>query len=1712
MVHVGGEVPASTETTAMTGVSRSRPSDLRVLVLGPLAVEAGARTLHVGGSHRRRLLALLATRPGRMASIESIVDALWGDGPPPSAAKTVQSHVVRLRRSLGDLGGSIETVSGGYLLAVEAEAIDATRVERLVAEGRELLQSRTPGAAAERFQAALNQWRGPAYVEFRDAEFAAAEGVRLDELHLATKEDLAEAWVAVRSTATAISSLEGLVRNEPGRERSWGLLMRALYAAGRQHDALGAFQRARQVLGESYGLAPGPDLRAIERQILEQDPSLDPTTGRAALAATLRNWKPLIGRASEVAALETAWTMAREGTGQLRILSGPVDAGRTRLAADLAGRAVEQGGDVEYVRAADGLDSLVAKSSGSAPSTGETVDGILDRCRLTPMIVIVDDVEWAPGAAVTTIEALAAAIDHVPLLLLLIVDPSGGGPAVAAITRLDPESARTLVLGPMPDDDIAALVEADGVDDDGVSVVVASAGGRPGVARREAAAWAERTASFRLRAATTSSSRALAMAHEAQHSVLDEVVELVAARARHDEMRAATWTGRQPYRALASYGPQDADVFVGRERLVAELATRVLERRLVVVTGASGSGKSSLVRAGLIPLARSGRLPGDVAWRTHVIVPGRDPVAALDAIQEIDAEGPRLLVVDQFEEAFAAPAAVMEAFVARLLDLAGDPAMDVHVVVVVRADEYVALTGVPGLSDAAQDSQLLVGPPTVAELRRIVEEPARRTGVSVEPALVDLVTHDVGGYDAALPLVSAALAELWEHRRGVELSAEQYVQIGGIATAVERLGEEALARAGDADVDVHRVMLLLAEVTDEGLWIRRRLPIDQVPDDLSGAVDALVAARLVVRTETSVEVVHEVVFRSWPRLASWLAEAHDDLVRERELTVAARAWEAEGRSDDNVYRGARLEAAMEWMARHGPPASPLAGPFLDAGRRWAQRELDESRERLGREVRARQRLTRALAAASLLLVLAIAAGVLALRQVDRADTAAAAAEREAARADGAAFDARRAATLAEEAALSADAERLGASAGLEDELDTSLLLAAQAFSMADTPSTRGALLRSVQRSPQAVGMIRSDGARFLALELSPDGSRLAVNENEGGTALYDVASGDRIGHFPTANVGGLAWSPDGTAFVTADISPDVDPSSGAGGLLVDAVLVDATSLTERARYTGRTGPVSDFAFSPDGGVLVAAPSADFDDPSPGELTVWDVARPGPPTGSIVLSDGTQGFDDPISFDATGTHVAVSVRGATVLIDILTGERIGSYAGSRGLLSPDGTVLAVDAGDQFFPLALELVDVETGARRALQGAHTARIVGRVFSRDGTMLATAGDDRTVRIWDTATGAELHSLSGHTGRVLGAAFSPDGATLYSTGLDRSIITWDLAGRRTIGSVVVEPTAQLHSEQLVVTDDASTTVRVPVGGDTLDVIDLAAGTAASIETGHRMVSSLVAGEGAIVYTSGEDGAVRRWDVSDATLTAERPASDSDGGGLTPLVPAPDGSVLYAQSRDGTLLTLDPETLRSIGPGLGTVPAILTAAVSPDGGRIAMSTFNPPAVALLDLASGVQRSTRVPGEVVALTFSPDGSMLFAGDVDGRTLRIGTEEVTVVGDPVTRHDGVVVNIAVAHDGERFASGGTDGKVGLWEAATGRYVGTVQPGAPNRAVQSRWLSDGHTLLVMYEDGSVFDFDTRPASWFRHACATASRRLSEQEWTELLPARPYDPACD
>jgi DNA-binding SARP family transcriptional activator/WD40 repeat protein len=1386
-------------------VSDRVPPGVRVSLLGPMQVELGPQPLHVAGPQRRRLLAVLACRAGRVVPVEALIDAMWGDDPPPTAAKTLQSHVVRLRQSLAGAGEAIETGPGGYRLAVEPDAVDVARFESLADQGASELRNGHAATAERLLEAADALWRGPALMEFADDDFALGDRARLEERRLVAHEDLAEARLT-SSPAAVVADMERSVAVTPARERSWALLMRGLYASGRQREALAAFQRARNVLGEEFGLEPGPELRELEQRIIAQDPTLT-VARRASPPAPLRAESPLVGRDDEVAWLRSAWTRAAAGVGQVRVIRGANGSGRTRLIAEVATTAYEDGASVEYVSGATGLHAL-----GAAAAPGAVVDEIASRCREAPLLLVVDDVQWTPPASIDAIRAVTLAAERLSLMLV-IIGHDGEGPGIDLVRELDRTCASTLHLAGLPDRAIAEILLRDGIETEAIDAVVALADGLPGLARREAAAWAERAAAERLSAAAAVSVGAQSAAAVAGASVRDEVTRLVESRGRRAALAASDLAGRQPYRSLTPYEPADADLFVGRERLVAELTARAIDRRLVAVIGPSGSGKSSIGRAGLLPLVRSGRLPGGVAWRAEVIVPGDDPLAAIDAATVHDDPGPRLLVIDQFEEVLAT--GQIDAVAARLLDLLFDPALDSRVVVVIRADQLGAIASSRAMAEMFEDAQMLIGPPSTEELRRIVIEPARRTGCTVEPELVSMVIGDVAGHEAALPLVSAAMAEVWAQREDATLTAATYIEIGGLAAAVERLGDRALAAVGPAGhARLRDVMLRLVDVADDGAWVRRRVDTSDLPRESTPALDALVGARLVAVADGQVDVVHEVVFRAWPQMVEWLEEARADLVLERDLRASARAWDAQCRSDDDVLRGARLHAAADWSARADHPTAVVT-QYIAASRDAAERDELALRYQLRKEQRGRRRLRSALAVASVLLLVAVSGGVLAVRtsrqaerERDRADVAATEAGAAAEEADRSAQQAAAAADVAEARRAEADelrvvAEQQEADAQLaslvlesgtnrDRNLALALLLAVEAHATADSAATRGALLDALTHNmtpgPARPGAccltfdlprVKSSFAGFIsgpdrmttAITLSADGGRIAtvgVAEDEvgGEVFVFDSERRELVARLPTSETtAGISMAPDGSQLLIAD--GEVTAYSIETGEL--ATVDPATLDGEVAR---------DAFFTRDGGQFVVKSFAD-DSPTANlrlfdaaTLTPVDVELPGSPVGLAGLaSDGTlaiagaaetAGATTPVTFWDIATNTSVR----TVELEVADGGL------SQFVFSADMRWLA---GSEFQGRVF-VWDLEDG--RLVGDPSTRPQSTRPIAFDPaepSILVVGSADASVTMHDVASGQQIGDpLRGQPGGSRTLGFSGDGRLLATTSDDGTIGLW--------------------------------------------------------------------------------------------------------------------------------------------------------------------------------------------------------------------------------------------------------------------------------------------------------------------------------------------------
>lgn len=586
-----------------------------------------------------------------------------------------------------------------------------------------------------------------------------------------------------------------------------------------------------------------------------------------------------------------------------------------------------------------------------------------------------------------------------------------------------------------------------------------------------------------------------------------------------------------PYRGLRAFAEADAGAFHGRTGLVDELVTAVNASRFVTVVGASGSGKSSAVRAGLLPRLRRGGVDGSGSWFITTMTPGSHPFEQLEAaLFKIAAKAPDnlleqlhsgdrgltrvlkqvlpseestlLLVLDQFEELFTlANTEQRDQFLTAVATAVGDEASQLRVVATVRADFYDGPLSHPAVSDLVHSASIAVTPMNQVELTEAITLPAQAVGVTIEPALVTRMITDVHGAPGSLPLLQHALNQLFDGRDGSLISEESYIELGGItgalATQAEGLYSDLSPEGQAAARRLFGRLVNLGEGTEN---TRRRVDqTDLAQDDPTQQVlETYGRARLLsfdrnpqTRTPT-VEVTHEALIREWPRLRTWITEDRDELRALSHLATATQAWEQRGRNRDDLYRGNRLEAALSLSTSHAD-LSPLETEFIRASDEDAESEQQ-------RQVRSNRRLRRSLASAAVLLLLAAVAGVLALRSSREADRNTAAAEAEAKRAEGLADVARADKREAQIDRLISTSREL-----IVQDRQLAVQLAIEGQRLADDSDSLSTLLTSLTSAPAPLAAHRApDSVEVRAL--SADGSTAAFVD-DGELVVRAVATG-----------------------------------------------------------------------------------------------------------------------------------------------------------------------------------------------------------------------------------------------------------------------------------------------------------------------------------------------------------------------------------------------------------------------------------------------------------------------------------------------------------------------------------------------------------------------------------------------------------------------------
>ena len=1635
-------------------------------ILGPLEVHSERGAVGLEGLKPRAVLAVLLLHANEPVSADRLAVALWGQDAPVGAVKTVQVHISRLRKALGD-PDAVTTTPAGYRLRVRPGELDAERFARGVAEGRRALEAGDPERAGVVLREALELWRGQPLAELEFEPFAQAEIARLEEQRLAALEARVEADLGAGRHAALVSELRQMLAEHPTRERLAAQLMLALYRSGRQAEALEVYREARGVLVDEAGIEPGPELQRLHEAVLDQDPSLDLQAPVSDLPRELDagSAPPLVGRDVELARLREHWEAARIGEGRLVTVFGAEGIGTTRLAAELAGEVQRAGGVVRHL-AGRGPPAAVLAALGEL------------REMTRPTLVVLDDADRAGGGVSAALGALALA--GVPVLVLVT--------GCEALTGVAADDA--LLLAPLGAEAVRAVAAAADVP---AEWLLDASGGVPRRVHEMVSRWARREAARRVELAAGRTAAGRAELRSMESELAGGVIELQAAQDRAESGDEDDAPVRCPFKGLASFEVVDAAYFFGRERLVAELVARLVGASLLGVVGPSGSGKSSVVRAGLLPALAGGVLPGSAELAQVVMRPGEHPSRELANVTAgIGRDRRVLLAVDQFEETFTACRDEHErrAFVAELVAAQEGARI---VVLAIRADYYGRCAAYPELSRLLAAHHVLVSAMRRDELRRAVERPAARVGLHVEPALTDALVADVEHEAGALPMLSTALLELWQRRDGRRLRLATYEDTGGVRGAVARHAEDAFAHLDPTQQNVARsVLLRLATAGAGGAIERRRVPLDELEtddEDVAKVVALLTDERLLTVSAGAVELAHEALLREWPRLRGWLEQDAEGHRLHRHLADAAREWNDGGRDAGDLYRGARLAAAREWRARHEAELNHNERAYLDAGVSAEQGELHAAR--------ARRRRTVTLGIAVLVVITGIST-ILAVRGIQRAR-----------------FEQRAGASrsLATQAV-----------AHLEDNLALAALLGLEAYRREPTVEARSAVLSVVPalRAYRRLGRPLEHGDGLNGVAISPDGHTLASGADNGTVSLWDVATRQRLGRpltGHTATVNDVAFSPDGRLLASA--SDDTT-----------ARLWDVATRRPAGRPLGSHAELlTSVEFSPDGKTLVTGGSGV--DIKRITLRLWDVAtrRPlGRPLSNptATLNDLEQSIV--ASFSPDGQLLASVAQDHMVrLWDVATQRPVGALSARTTRVrtiafSPDGKTLA-SAGDDGTVL-LWNVRARRLRGRPLEG-HEGPVRSLTFDADGATLASGGDDATLRLWSVADGRSLGALVSDTdlpadpagiGRVaaiLSVAFSPQGGVLASAGEQGSVQLWDARSRpplgrplqghrdwvRSIAFVSGDTLASSGIDQTVRLWDARTQQQ---RGRPLRSTGYFLGIAASPD-------------GRTLAGAGGDGTLQIWDVRSQRRLG-RPLG-GHAGTVKGVAFSADGEQIATGGADGTVRLWDADSRRPIGSPLDAHAGAVNGVAFRQDGEILAAAGQDGTVRLWDV--GDRRPLDRPlrghtGFVNAVAFSPDGDVLASAGRDGALWLWDVEARQPLGPPLTGHTDVVSAVTFSPDGRTLASASADHTVRLWDVSTRRALGRPLEGHTGWVSAVAFSPRGDQLASAGEDEAVRLWD--PILWSndtraleRRLCGSIQRSLTRTEWAQFVPDQPYHQTC-
>ena len=1720
-------------TTVHGSSENARLGAVEYRVLGPVSAFLEAKPRQLGGKRQRMVLAILLSRPNQFVSQDSLIDAVWAGEPPDAAKQTLHAYVSTLRKQLD---GGIEREGDGYIVRVENGQLDSLRFQELVDRGRGVIES-SPLEASSLLREGLALWQGPAFGDLNGEPALVSEVVRLEEARLTAIEYRVDADLRSGNHQTVVQELEALTREHPFRERLEGFLMLALYRSGRQADALRSYRRAQLFLADELGIDPSPGLQVLEEQILQQSPELDwsEQTHIAPMARGSARGYELREKVDE----------NRYGV-FYRGFQGSV--GREVMVLSLM---EEFSSDPEFVRRFESELGAVSQ---------------LEHPHLLPIYDFWRDPDGA--FLVTTYlrgESLRDSISHEPWNLSSVL------PLMDHVSSALGFAHRNGFTHGLLD------IDSIGLDDDGnayiidlgLSSLVRTQGDRSALPDVEGLArivFSSLTGVHNPRGGRISEVRS-------DLAVLDPVFQRAfnpdpASRYQKVEdfrraFRQAAGADivppsegisgdqrRNPYKGLRAFQESDATDFHGRDALVEDLIEILASGRILAVVGPSGSGKSSLVRAGLLSALRNNAIEGSGSWLITEMFPGTHPFEELEAAilrvavdrpsgltddltadprgliriakEVLPTEGDELvLVVDQLEELFSLTSseADRKLFIDTLIAAVSDERSRIRVILTLRADFFDQPLRYSNFGEVLGMGLVPVGPPTDDGLARAVAQPARAVGVDLEPGLVTRIVDDVRDEPGGLPLMQHVLTELFIQREHNTLTLAAYEQSGGVLGSLGKRAEEIYeGLTADGKQAARQLFLRLVMVDELADDTRRRVRQTELKnleirqETLDGVIARFGSFRLLsfdrdaaTRTPT-VEVAHEALIREWERFRTWIDERREDLLIHRRIRVTVRDWEDSGKDQSYLLRGSRLEQALIWQERTDIAISADEMTFIEASIEQEKRDQAEHQALEDKAARRRKAVISSLAGGL------VVAGILGVVALDRAQEA---------RVTAAVATSRELATSAMDA--------------IEEDPELAVLLALEAIGATDE--------LGLDPVPEAISAVRNTQAQmrmeftiaggFQAITYSPNGGTILSDEpgpQQTGALVWDAKSGQPMGRLddPDETKGRpsfIAFSPSGDIiavardYYTTRASDEFTAGASDEHLVAGVDLYDSASLRHAHSLMGdwlfysrpsfsRSGFVASVGGDEDGGQRAYV----WDSTTGEEVRTYDSetsmnwAEFLPGTDILVLVHG-KGIND------SGDEIAARVRAVKIDTEIQLWEfDIPGLDPAPVSISPDGSMVALtDWVDHREVQVRRLPDGEM----LLQSPHQSP-QQVVWNADSSRIAVSGNDGDVTIFDVDTQAVFLTLSGHQASVWGLGFSPDEEHLASASLDGNARVWNITTAGSGGDRAIDLGGIPAVFWMKQDEDL---LFVSMENANAEMVDLQTGESrVSYPTPYSRIGSV-----SVVNESFTTVGGRRFDDRGVLFDA---ATGEE------IAEFPDCQIPGAVSSDGTLVVLDSQLLPSCEAAepSGVLDLDTGEMVIDLGHRdIAYGLFSPGADArsgylvlnvdgssLIEVYSLVDR--RLIGSLGKEEIEGFFFLLASFDTTGRYLGLGTNgplvvavdiEAVIAGAPMAdaivlkreAHKGNSPFVAVTSGGVAI-SAGFDGLYRAWDIESSSLIWEIRVDGLTTPPSARISSD-ETELAYEDAGGVIRFTPLDSNLvIERARASMTRGLTDDECQQYL----------